>query len=30
MPKDINFKSLDALKLVESVINEAAEAVKDP
>lgn len=30
MSKDINFKSLDALKPVETVINEAAEAIKDP
>lgn len=28
--KDFNYQSLDALKPVESIINEAAEAVKDP
>ncbi|MDR4945313.1 hypothetical protein [Neobacillus cucumis] len=28
--KDINFQSLDSLKHVSSVINEAAEALKDP
>jgi hypothetical protein len=28
--KDMNYKSLDSLKPIESVINEAAEAIKDP
>lgn len=30
LKKDMNFKSMDSLKHVENVINEASEALKDP